>query len=264
MVDSAAGSAHLNLVESSRRLFELDRGAVVEAAEGWLFGAGSASHPTISNAAFRIDDGIDPEQFISQARNFFGAERGRGFAVWVRDGVSEDADLASAAEDAGLKGVYEMPEMLLAGRAEEGAMPEGAELRRLSTAEQAAEYWRIAATAYSSIGFPPEVFGFYEGLERLAAESDAAAFLAYLDGVPVSIGMTIVTHGVAGIYWVGSLIEARGKGLGRAVTAAATNAGFDLGAEVASLQASPMGEPIYTAMGFETAFDYRLLHSPAP
>ena len=76
--------------------------------------------------------------------------------------------------------------------------------------------------------------------------------------------MTIVSHGVAGIYWVGSLERARGMGIGRAVTAAATNAGFDLGADVASLQASPMGGPIYTAMGFETVYDYRLLLSPAP
>ena len=76
--------------------------------------------------------------------------------------------------------------------------------------------------------------------------------------------MTIVSHGVAGIYWVGSLEQARGKGLGRAITAAATNAGFDLGAEIASLQASPMGKPIYEAMGYETIFSYRLLMSAAP
>ena len=76
--------------------------------------------------------------------------------------------------------------------------------------------------------------------------------------------MTIVNHGVAGIYWVGSLAEARGRGVGRAITAAATNAGFDLGAEFASLQASPMGEPVYRAMGYETIYDYRLLLSPAP
>jgi GNAT superfamily N-acetyltransferase len=155
-----------------------------------------------------------------------------------------------------------MPEMLLHDRVEEAALPEDAEIRLLRTAEEAADYWRIAATAYQSIGFPPEAFGFYEGLERLD-RSEAAAFLAYLDGVPVSIGMTIVTHGVAGIFWVGSLTEARNKGLGRAITAAATNAGFDLGADVASLQASPMGEPIYLAMGFETVYPYRLLLSPA-
>ena len=29
-----------------------------------------------------------------------------------------------------------------------------------------------------------------------------------------AIAMTIVNHGVAGIYWVGSLAEARGSGIG--------------------------------------------------
>jgi hypothetical protein len=53
-------------------------------------------------------------------------------------------------------------------------------------------------------------------------------------------------------------------GIGRAVTAAAANAGLDMGADVASLQASHMGEPLYREMGFETAYDYRLMLSPAP
>ena len=57
-----ARRAHLNLVESSRRLFELDPGAEIEAGEGWLFGAGTADHPAISNAAFRLDDELDPAE----------------------------------------------------------------------------------------------------------------------------------------------------------------------------------------------------------
>ncbi|MFI5027464.1 MAG: GNAT family N-acetyltransferase [Solirubrobacterales bacterium] len=252
--------AHRNLVESSRRLFALDPGAVVEAGERWLFGAGTPSHPVISNAAFRLDDGLDGEELVARAQEFF-APLGRGFAVWVRDGLEADMDLRAAAEDAGMEFVYAMPEMLLRERAEETSLPLGAELRRLASPEQARSYWRIAAEAYASIGLPPEVFGHYEDHRGLMADG-VAAFLAYLDGKPVSIAMTIVSHRVAGVYWVGSLERARGRGLGRAVTAAATNAGFDLGAELASLQASPMGRPVYEAMGYVTAFDYRLLISP--
>jgi hypothetical protein len=264
LADPHPARAHLNLAESSRLLFELDPGAEVEAGGGWLFGAGSADNPMITNAAFRLDDGLEPSDLIARAREYFGA-RGRGFTVWARSGVPEDDELISFAEADGLLNAYEMPEMLLAGPVEEIPLTAGAELRRLETAEDAGEYWRVAATAYESIGFPREVFGHYEGLEKLAAEgADAAAFIALLDGVPASIAMTIVNHGIAGIYWVGSLVEARGRGLGRAVTAAATNAGFGLGAEAASLQASPMGGPVYLAMGFETIYDYRLLLSPAP
>ena len=103
-----------------------------------------------------------PRELLSRAREFFG-ERGRGFAVWARGGVAEDADLISAAEAAGLQNVYEMPEMTLAGRAEALPLAEGVELRRLDSAEDAEQYWRIAAAAYRDVGFPPEVFGFYEG-----------------------------------------------------------------------------------------------------
>ncbi len=121
----------------------------------------------------------------------------------------------------------------------------------------------MATGAYASIGFPPEIFAFYESHDGLTA-ANAAAFVADLDGRPAGIAMTIVSHSVAGIYWVGTSDGARGRGLGWTVTAAAVNAGFDMGAEIASLQASPMGEPLYRRMGFETIFDYELMMCPAP
>ncbi len=254
--------AHRNLIDSSRLLFELDPDAEIEDKPGWLLGAGSASHPVISNAVFRRDDGADPGELIAHAKEFFG-ERGRGFSVWCRAEQTEDRDLLAAAEAAGLQFAYAMPEMTLRAPVQTPALPSDVELRRLATKGQAEDYWRVAIASYASLGFPPEVFAGYSDHSGLLAEN-VAAFLAYLDGEPVAIAMTIVSDGVAGIYWVGTLEQARGKGLGRAVTAAATNAGFELGADLASLQASPMGKPIYEAMGYETIFDYRLLMSTPP
>lgn len=253
---------HLNLIDSSQQLFELDGGAVIEAGDGWLFGAGSPSHPVISNAAFRSGDDVDAAEFIARAKDFFAA-RERGFSVWIRGEERADRGLTAAASEADLQLVYEMPEMVLRSPVEEPPLPSGVELRQLSEVRQADDYWKVAAASYTSLGFPPEIFAGYSNHDGLLAEN-VAAFIAYLDDEPVSIAMTIVSHGVAGIYWVGSLKQARGKGLGRAVTAVATNAGFELGAEVASLQASPMGKPVYEAMGYETLFDYRLFMSPPP
>jgi ribosomal protein S18 acetylase RimI-like enzyme len=249
-------NAHLNLIDSSRQLFELDPGAEVEAGDGWLFGAGRSSHPVISNAAFRVDDGLDPSALLTRAKDFFG-ERGRGFAVWARAGAPEDRDLIEATEKAGLRQVVSMPEMVHGERVEERPLPPGVGLQRVSSAEDAEAYWRVAANAYAGNGFPPEVFAFYESHDGLW-KKNVAAFLAHLDDRPAGIAMTIVSHGVAGIYWVGSTEDARERGLGWAVTASAVNAGFEMGATIASLQASPKGEPLYRKMGFETIFDYHL------
>jgi ribosomal protein S18 acetylase RimI-like enzyme len=252
---------HHNLVDSSRQFFELDPDAAIEAERGWLFGAGSATHPAISNAAFRRENSVDAEDFVARAREFFAA-RGRRFSIWVRTGEG-DRDLAAAAEAAGFQAVHEMPEMTLGAEPAPEQPPAGAELRRLRAEGDAPDFWKVAKSAYATNGFPPDVFTGYTRHSGLLAEN-VVAFIAYWDGEPVSIAMTIVSHGVAGIYWVGSLERARGKGLGRAVTTAATRAGFELGADIASLQASPMGQPIYEAMGYEAIYEYRLLISPAP
>jgi GNAT superfamily N-acetyltransferase len=254
--------AHLNLIDSSRQFFELDAGAAIEAEPGWLFGAGSASHPVISNAAFRRDDGVDPGELIARASEFFAA-RERRFSVWVRADQPEDEDLVAAAEAAGFQAVYAMPEMVLREAPPPQLMPTGTELRKLGDASEAQDFWAVAKDAYATNGFPPEVFAGYTNHAGLLAEN-VAAFTAYLDGEPVSIAMTIVSDAVAGIYWVGSREEARGRGLGRAVATAATAAGFELGANLASLQASPLGKPIYLAMGYEVAYDYQMLISPQP
>lgn len=260
LADRELERAHLNLVDSSRLFYELDPGAAIEAGPGRLFGAGSAGHPVISNVAFRRDDGVDGEDLVARAQEFF-AQRGRRFSIWLRTEQEADSDLATAAEAAGFQAIYEMPEMLLGAPLATEPLPAGAELRRLSDPEEVPDFWRVAKAAYASNGFPPEVFAGYTRHEGLFAE-DVAVFIAYLDGEPAAIAMTIVNNGVAGIYWVGTLEQARGKGLGRAVTVAATNAGFELGAEIASLQASPMGKPIYLKMGYEPVYDYRLLISP--
>jgi ribosomal protein S18 acetylase RimI-like enzyme len=253
---------HLNLIHSSQHLFGLDPGAEVESRPDSVFGAGRSAHPAISNAAFRLDDALDPDQFIASARSFF-AGHGRGFAVWARDGVSEDRALIEAAAREGLRPVSEMPEMVLDERLEARPAPEGIELERVASEGHARDYWQVAMKAYASVGFPAEVFGYYDTHLPLVADN-VAAFIARLEGEAVGIALTSVSDGVAGIYWVGSTKEVRRRGVGRAVTAAAVAAGFEMGAEVASLQASPMGQGLYRQMGFETIFSYRLLLSPPP
>ena len=75
--------------------------------------------------------------------------------------------------------------------------------------------------------------------------------LARLDGRPVGIGTVAVVNGVAGLYDIAVLEDARGHGLGRAVTAALMRLGRERGGRVSVLHATPMGRPVYTKLGYK-------------
>ena len=68
-----------------------------------------------------------------------------------------------------------------------------------------------------------------------------------------------LTHGVAGIGWVGTVSAHRGHRYAEAVTWAAVREGFKRGAIFANLQASPLGRPVYERMGFITPTRYQVL-----
>jgi ribosomal protein S18 acetylase RimI-like enzyme len=120
----------------------------------------------------------------------------------------------------------------------------------------------VADAAFPAIGLPPGL------LADLPVESfvrdDAAGFVAYESGQPVACASMMVARGVAGIQWVAVLEQARGRGLADLCTRAAANAGFDIGADYAWLEASHMGEPVYRRMGFEEIFSYRIYVGPPP
>jgi len=75
-------------------------------------------------------------------------------------------------------------------------------------------------------------------------------WVASLDGEAVAAAALFVGAGVAGIYNVCTVPEARGRGIGRAVTAAALDEGAARGCRLAVLGSSEMGYPVYRRLGF--------------
>jgi ribosomal protein S18 acetylase RimI-like enzyme len=74
--------------------------------------------------------------------------------------------------------------------------------------------------------------------------------IARLDGESVATAMAFELDGDCGIYNVGTLEHARRRGLGTAVTAALLYDALARGCTTASLQATPMAERLYGALGF--------------
>jgi ribosomal protein S18 acetylase RimI-like enzyme len=252
--DELAERGHLNLLEFLRESVRWTRHGVSHEEDGLLCVAGERDFPVMVNGAARTDDRADATECIKAADEFFGA-MGRGFTVFARDTGADD-DLRAAAASAGLRDLFAAPEMVCRHRLDGPQPPAGAELRRVADERGVVDLAEVCAQAYTVYGMPADVLR--DGFSRPHAvlRPHTAAFIAYVDDEPVSAAMTSVSHGIAGVYWVATLEAARGKGLGEACTREATNAGFDLGGRAQSLQASPMGEPIYRRIGYETLYRY--------
>jgi GNAT superfamily N-acetyltransferase len=225
-------------------------GGRLDQRDGELLYSASADAPFL-NGVLREPPYGDAPALLERARVFF-ADRGEGFTVYVHP---DDPELAATGIAMGLlELVQRYPEMVC-----RAPLPEPAgDLRTVESVADAAAYWAICDEAYPSIGIRRGSFTEACPPELLLGD-DVEACLGYADGVPVACASTWRAEGIGMVGWVGTLPQARTRGLGTAVTVWATNRAFALGADVAALQASVMGEPIYARLGYEVVYAYRML-----
>lgn len=86
--------------------------------------------------------------------------------------------------------------------------------------------------------------------------ADVDLFVGYLDGSPVATSVAVSSARVGGVVNVLTQEEARGRGVGTALTWSAVQAGAARGHDTVALQATPLGLPVYRAMGFRTVTEY--------
>jgi ribosomal protein S18 acetylase RimI-like enzyme len=249
-----ADRGHAAMVDRFRLGAEVDGGETVDTPDGLLY-AWRTGFPVMMNGAVPL--GGEPGALAQAARSFF-AQRERGF-TWFARSPAED----EAAERAGLHVLIERyPAMVLREPVDQPPAADGVSLRRLSGENEARDYLRVVDAAFVALGMPAGVLGDFRPAAFLGEET--AAFVAYLDGRPVAAASVVLARGIGGIQWVGVLEEARGRGLAALCTAAASNAGFSMGADCVWLEASHLGEPVYRRMGFEEVFNYRLWVAAPP
>jgi GNAT superfamily N-acetyltransferase len=188
--------------------------------------------------------------------------RGAPFVVNLRDGT--DDGWVPLVERLGLVPISEepwMPGMALQPLPQTGKTPapDGLEIRR---ATDAAGIDGHVAAASAGFGMPE---AWLRGVldERLLDNPNAAIYTGYADGEPVTTGFGYRSGAAIGIYNISTVEAYRKRGYGAAMTARVIDDGAAAGCELAILQSSDMGYPIYERMGFQTVVRYRGWVDPA-
>jgi GNAT superfamily N-acetyltransferase len=192
----------------------------------------------------------NPAAQIQDAINFFAARNVSVFTWWLAPAVSAvswEPQLFAR----GLRRNANTPGMAVDLR----ALNEGTAAPRelaIKPVEDAATLELFAQIFLRGYGLPaewlPDLFTLMRGF---GFDLPTRSYLAYLDAQPVATATMFLANGVAGIYNVATLPDARGRGIGAAVTRAPLLDARALGYRVGILQSSSQGFPVYQRLGFQ-------------
>jgi GNAT superfamily N-acetyltransferase len=197
------------------------------------------------NPVFAFDPITDPDALVDAVLAL-----DHPFVLYFRDEDNAPlGDVCDARDE--LIEHYRPPLMVLTREpAAPVTLPDGLEIEEV-TLDRLGDLAHVLATGF---GMPPELTAMVATPAFLELES-FTSYLATLDGVAVSTAACFDdAHGMRGIYNVATVPDARGRGIGAAVTAAACR--WSPG-DVVVLQSSAEGRPVYERLGFDTPTCYR-------
>jgi len=202
------------------------------------------------NPAFVTHPPADPEATVTRVVDHY-ASLSAPFVLDFREEVA--VGLAEACADAGLVEHWRPALMVLDPIPPVFAQkPSDLAVSRV-TADNLDDYSAVLAAGF---GMPREVADLISGPSLLGVAA-LTNLIGTVRGDPAGSAAVFLSDGLAGIYNIATIPQARGNGVGTAMTWAAVHAGYEAGATCAILQASEQGEPVYTRMGFATPTRYR-------
>jgi len=244
----------LNTWEMYREISRLSRGSLLlETPEATMV---SRPHATPWHNMVMVHAPLDPDVLLATLGEFYGRDE-RPFSIWTRSHA--DGELETALRARGFTELVPMPDMVLFGDPGTRCEPPGLQIRAVRADADRRDFITVARSAYEVYGIRPELYDdTFASLGSLSAPH-IQGFVGRVDGEPVAAAAVYVTHGVAGINWVGTVPAHARHRYAEAVTWAAIREGFRRGGAFASLQPTHMGRPVYERMGFVAVAEYPVL-----
>ena len=200
---------------------------------------------------------LAPEDVDGRIEDMVAEFRRRGLPLEWNVGTSTmPRDLGRHLERHGFERALSLPGMAIELRtlSEEGHPPSGFTITPVTSRRDLEAYMRVGASAFEvPEASVPRLIEIEAGMGPEFTDL-TTCYLGRLDGRPVATSMLFLAAGVAGIYFVGTAPEARGRGIGEAMTRRALFEARGLGYRVGILQASTMGDPVYRRIGFREYF----------
>lgn len=137
-------------------------------------------------------------------------------------------------------------------------------IQEVTDRQMLAEYARVLVRGF---GMPEELAPqFLDLYDTLETGVPAHHYLGYLNDVPVATSTLLLAAGVAGIYNVATIPQARGQGAGSIMTLMPLLTARDMGYRAGVLQSSEMGFDVYRRLGFQklTQIDHFQWQAPSP
>jgi ribosomal protein S18 acetylase RimI-like enzyme len=247
-----ADRLHQVLESVAERLATVLEGAQFERGNGYCFMAFPTFPIRDLNGVWADGDAAADELATRRAQ---ANELGTPFTVMTRAGKTPAVE--DAARELGLTNEIRIPGMTVTAR--ELADPAtNLDVVKVETADGLAQALAVGASGF---GVPADLVASVYSLEVAELEG-LETYLGRIDGRDVSTAVGFTIDGTTGIFSVATPEEHRGRGYGAAITAQAVRDGFAAGADLAGLQSSPMGEPVYRRLGFREVETYTLFAPP--
>jgi len=240
--------AHDNLVLWSR-VYGDHNGARTSETEGLRL-----SSIAFPYAGFRTAVPIGPTSRASldAARDFF-ANDPDAFVIYARP------DLDTELTGKGVIELFRAPQMVCTEPPELASVDPDVVVELTNDHADLHGYAVVAGNAFADLNFPADQTQASLDHPSFIDDPRVSLAVARMDSRIVAGALAVTDGPGTYISFVAADKEARRHGLGDAVTRLVTRSGFDAGASVASLEASPFGYKVYERMGYEEIFQYALL-----